>query len=164
MLKKSNLAAAIAAAALATAALASPASALPIDQVTLDSPGHEFQFGESGSCAAGVAPGAPAELDWNESANENSIRPEIDGDLCLQSTNAEARVAVVYHELQRLDGHEVHLEPGHRQRRPAERVPRRGHRLARLEDEHRPRAPPGREAQRGRRLDHRHRAEGPVLP
>lgn len=98
MLKKSNLAAAIAAAALATAALASPASALPIDQVTLDSPGHEFQFGESGSCAAGVAPGAPAELDWNESANGNSIRPEIDGDLCLQSTNAEARVAVVYHD------------------------------------------------------------------
>jgi hypothetical protein len=99
MLKKSNVAAAIAAAALAAAALASPASAQPIDLVTLDSPGHEFQFGESGSCSAGAAPGAPAEVDWNESANGNSVRPEIDGDLCLQNTNAEARVAVVYHDI-----------------------------------------------------------------
>jgi hypothetical protein len=94
MLKKSYIAAVIAAAALVSAA---PASAQPIDLVTLDSPGHEFQFGESGSCSAGAAPSAPAELDWNESANGNSVRPEIDGDLCLQNTNAEARVAVVYH-------------------------------------------------------------------
>ena len=96
MLKKSYIAAAIAAAALVSAA---PASAQPIDLVTLDSPGHEFQFGESGSCASGAAPGAPARLDWNESANGASIRPEIDGDLCLQNTSAEARVAVVYHDI-----------------------------------------------------------------
>ena len=97
MLKKSNIASAIAAAALAAAALAAPASALPIDQVILDSANHEFQFGAQGSCSPGAAPSAPAVLDWNESANGQSVRPEIDGDLCLQDTNAEARVSVVYH-------------------------------------------------------------------
>jgi hypothetical protein len=94
MLKKSIFAAAIAAAALVSAA---PASALPIDQVILNSAGNEFQLGALGSCSPGAAPGAPAVLDWNESANGQSVRPEIDGDLCLQNTNAEARVAVVYH-------------------------------------------------------------------
>jgi hypothetical protein len=94
MLKKSHIAAVIAAAALVSAA---PASALPIDQVILDTADHEFQFGDQGSCSPGAAPSAPAVLDWNESANGQSVRPAIEGDLCLQDTNAEARVAVVYH-------------------------------------------------------------------
>ncbi len=95
MLKKSNLAAAIAAAALATAALASPAFA---DPVTLDT-GFEFQLGDYNTCSPGLAPGAPADLDWNENAAQTSVRPQIKGNLCLQSTSAEARVAVVYHQL-----------------------------------------------------------------
>ena len=99
MLKKSNLAAAIAAAALATAALASPASALPIDQVTLDSPGHEFQFGDERLVRRRRRARSTrrARLE-RERQRQTSVRPQIDGDLCLQSTVAEARVAVVYHD------------------------------------------------------------------
>jgi hypothetical protein len=94
MFKKSYVVAAIAAAALATAA---PASAMPTDAVTLDT-GFEFQFGDYNSCSPGAAPAAPAVVDWNESANGQSVRPQIKGSLCLQDTTAEARVAVIYHD------------------------------------------------------------------
>jgi hypothetical protein len=93
MLKKSHIAAAVAAASLATGALASTAFA---DPVTIDT-GSEYQLGDYGSCSPGAAPSAPAELLWHENANGTSIRPEINGDLCLQDTSAEARVAVVLH-------------------------------------------------------------------
>jgi len=51
------------------------------------------------TCSPGLAPGAPADLDWNENAAQTSVRPQIKGNLCLQTTSAEARVAVVYHQL-----------------------------------------------------------------
>jgi hypothetical protein len=96
MLKKSRIAAALAAAALASAALASSAAATPIDQVTLDTPGHEFSFGNN--CAPGLAPALPGELDWQENAAQTTIKPRLRGQLCLQGTNSQARMSVVYHD------------------------------------------------------------------
>ena len=98
MFKKSTIAAAFAAAALASAALASTAAAQPIDNVTIDTLNHEFSFGGNGACVAGAAPSAPGELDWRENAGQTTIAPRLDGDLCLHSTNAEARMAVLYHD------------------------------------------------------------------
>ena len=97
MFRKSNIAAVLVTAGLASAALASPASALPIDQFTLDT--GTFQYGANGSCAAGLPPGGPGDLNWRENLNQTTIAPYLDGDLCLQGTNAQVRMAVDYHDV-----------------------------------------------------------------
>ena len=96
MSRKSNLAAALAAAALGAAALASPASAQPIDNFTLDTPNHKFSFGNG--CAAGQPPATNGALDWNLSPGGGAVSPQVIGTLCLQSTNAQARLHVIYHD------------------------------------------------------------------
>jgi hypothetical protein len=96
MFRKSNLAAALAAAVLGAVALASPASAQPIDNFTLDTANHKFSFGNG--CAAGSGPATNGTLDWNLSAGGGAVSPQLIGTLCLQSTTADARLHVIYHD------------------------------------------------------------------
>ena len=96
MFRKRNLAGAAVAAAIASAALAGPAAAAPIDPVTIDTPGHTFQFGNG--CAVGAAPATNGNVDWRYNPAGTNSAPQISGTLCLQGTNALARMAVTYHD------------------------------------------------------------------
>jgi hypothetical protein len=91
---RKNVAAAIAAAALGSAALAVPASAAPIDSVLMNTAGNTFQFGDVNACAPGAAPAAGGILDWNENGGQTTVEPTLDGEICLQNTNATARIVL----------------------------------------------------------------------
>jgi hypothetical protein len=89
--------AAIVTAIVVSAALAVPALASPNDPVAaIDGPNHTYQFG--GGCASGAAPAAGGNIDWRENGAQTTVAPRLTGDLCLQNTMAEFRVALEYRD------------------------------------------------------------------
>lgn len=92
----SSVVAAIATAIVASA-LAVPALAAPNDPIAaIDGPNHTYQFG--GGCAAGAAPTLGGNANWRENAGQTTVSVLVTGDLCLQNTTAQFRVALEYYD------------------------------------------------------------------